>query len=100
VSSFHKGKLEIISFKLLVNGAIGAKYGTPKDFILHKNVNITKAPNTTPNNPKEPAKRINTNLFNLTPNDKEYSGIANEPIPVRATIIINIGLTILAATAA
>lgn len=44
--------------------------------------------------------KINANLKYLKWNPKEKSGIAKEQIPVSATIIIKIGLTIPAETAA
>lgn len=53
--------------------------------------------------PKKPAKypkKIYKNLKILKENPREKSGIANEQIAVIATIIINIGLTKFALTAA
>lgn len=53
-----------------------------------------------PRKPEINPKIINTNLKYRRWNPNEKSGIANEAIPVKATNIIKIGLTILAETAA
>ena len=60
----------------------------------------TSNPNPSPKNPDIYAKAINKNLEILKWNPNEKSGIAKEAIPVIAIIIIKIGLTILALTAA
>ena len=81
-------------------GVIGDVYGTPKDFKLHNNVKYINNPIPIPRNPAVNPRAININLKTLKWNPKEKSGIANEEIPVIATTIIRIGLTIPALTAA
>lgn len=75
-------------------------YGTPKDLVSTKNEIYIYNPNDIPRNPAIYPKNINKNLNNLKWKPNEKSGIAKEAIPVMATIIINIGLTIPAVTAA
>ena len=60
----------------------------------------TNNPREMPKNPAIKPSSINKNLKYLKWNPKEQSGIAKEAIPVMATIIINIGLTMPALTAA
>lgn len=72
----------------------------PKDFMLHKIEIYAKIPTPIPKNPKKAPKNIKTNLKVLRWKPKEKSGIAKEAIPVIATIITRIGLTMLAETAA
>jgi hypothetical protein len=57
-------------------------------------------PVVTPQKSRDTARSMNANLNILNAKPAEKLGTAKEPIPVTATIIINIGLTILAATAA
>ncbi len=59
-----------------------------------------KNPNAIPKNPAKYPKIIYINRNILIANLKELSGIAKEQIPEKATIIISIGLTIFAETAA
>lgn len=59
-----------------------------------------KNPKAIPKNPAKNPKMIYINLNILIENLSELSGIANAEIPVNATIIISIGLTIFAETAA
>lgn len=75
-------------------------YGTPKDFKLHKTVVYTNIQIPIPRNPEKKDSIRNTNLIIRKWNPKEKSGIAKEDIPVIATIIISMGLTIFALTAA
>ena len=79
---------------------MGDVYGTPKDFKLHNNVKYINNPIPIPRNPAVNPRAININLKTLKWNPKEKSGIAKEEIPVIATTIIRIGLTIPALTAA
>ena len=74
--------------------------GIPKDFKSHNIEIYTNSPKLIPKNPDIYPKRINKNLKYLKWKPKEKSGIAKEDIPVRATIIIKIGHTIFALTAA
>ena len=60
----------------------------------------TNAPSPIPKKPAIYARSININLETLIWNPNPKSGTAKEAIPVIATIIINIGLTTLALTAA
>ena len=57
-------------------------------------------PSEIPKNPAINPSKINKNLKYLKWKPKEKSGIAKEAIPVIATMIIKIGLTIPALTAA
>lgn len=75
-------------------------YGTPNDLILHSVDIYTNSPNPSPKNPDIYAKAINKNLDILKWKPNEKSGIAKEAIPVIAIIIIKIGLTMFALTAA
>ena len=84
----------------LVTGKYGARYGEPKDFKPAKTIAWQKNPAAIPKNPATNAKIIYKNLYILKVNPIEKSGIAKEQIPVIATIIINIGLTKFALTAA
>ena len=59
-----------------------------------------KKPKAIPRKPAKYPKIVYINLNILIANLRELSGIANAEIPVKATIIINIGLTIFAETAA
>ena len=59
-----------------------------------------KKPNAIPKNPAKYPSIIYINLNIFRENLKALSGIANEQIPAEAIIIIRIGLTILAETAA
>lgn len=75
-------------------------YDTPKDLKLQRTEIYTNKPKAIPKNPHINPNRINANLKYRKWNPNEKSGIAKEEIPVIATIIINIGLTIPAETAA
>ena len=75
-------------------------YGTPNDFKLQRIVKYTNRPKPIPKNPARYPKRINKKRKNLRWKPKEKSGIEKDALPVIATIIIKIGLTILALTAA
>ena len=74
--------------------------GTPNEVCEHKKAKCTKAPKVIPKKPAIYPKIIYINLKILTENFREKLGIENPQIPVKATIIISIGLTIFAETAA
>ena len=59
-----------------------------------------KNPNAIPRNPAKYPKIVYINLNILSAKRNELSGMAKADIPTKATIIIRIGLTILAETAA
>lgn len=81
-------------------GAKGDIKLTPKDFKLQRVEIYTNKPKEIPKNPAINPSNINPNLKYLKWNPKEKSGIAKDAIPVIATMIIRIGLTIPALTAA
>lgn len=83
-----------------VAGANGVINGIPNDLTLHSIETYTSIPIEIPKKPAIYPSRINTNLKKRKWNPNEKSGIANDAIPVNATIIINIGLTMFALTAA
>ncbi len=68
--------------------------------MLNKLIIVIKIPKLIPSEPAIYPRRININLNILTENEKEKSGIENSDTAVTATIIMRIGLTILADTAA
>ena len=72
----------------------------PNDFIFTIIEIYTNKPKLIPKKPAIYPSKINKNLNNLKWKPKEKSGIADEAIAVIATIIIRVGLTILALTAA
>lgn len=81
-------------------GAKGHKKGTPKELKLQRIDIYINNPKAMPKKPAINPSNINPNLKYLKWKPKEKSGIAKEAIPVIATIIIKIGLTIPALTAA
>lgn len=75
-------------------------YGQPNDFKLHKRKICINIPTAIPKKPAIYPSKMKTNLLIRIVKFNEKSGILNEQIAVIATIIINIGLTKLALTAA
>ena len=84
----------------LVTGRYGAKYETPNDLRAASIASCANKPIAIPKKPAIYPKIIYINLKILNVNPREKSGIANEHIAVIATIIISIGLTKFALTAA
>ena len=76
------------------------KYDAPNEVSVFNNKKCIKNPKAIPKNPAKYPKTVYINRNILIENLRELSGIANAEIPVKATIIIRIGLTILAETAA
>ncbi len=76
------------------------KNGTPKELCFESIKKCIKNPNAIPKKPAKYPKIVYINLNILIAKRNELSGIANADIPTKATIIIRIGLTILAETAA
>ena len=85
---------------VLLVGAKGVINDTPKDLKLQRIEIYINNPKEIPKNPHINPNKTNTNLKYLRWNPNEKSGMAKDAIPVIATIIINIGLTIPADTAA
>lgn len=81
-------------------GIYGLKNGIPNELWFESIRKCIKNPKAIPKNPAKNPKIIYINLNIRIENLRELSGIANAEIPVKATIIIRIGLTILAETAA
>lgn len=84
----------------LVTGRYGAKYETPKDLVFASSMASVNRPIAIPKNPARYPRIIYINLKILKVKPNEKSGIENEQIPVIAMIIIKIGLTKFALTAA
>lgn len=72
----------------------------PNELKLDSIAKYINSPIEIPKNPKNIPKKIKTNLSILKCNSKEKLGTAKEVSPAIATIMIEIGLTILALTAA
>ena len=100
-SLFQTGLIYKLSFLVnLSNGIYGVKKGTPKEYWLESVSKCIKNPRAIPRKPAKYPKIVYINLNILNANLRELSGIANAEMPVNATIIISIGLTIFAETAA
>ena len=78
----------------------GERNGTPNDFVPTAASVFAKNTAATPRNPATAAPNIYKNRENLNAKESEYDGMVNAAIPVTATIIIIIGLTMFASTAA
>lgn len=84
----------------MLAGAKGAAKETPNDFKLQIIDIYINKPNEIPKKPAIYPSKINRNLKYLKWKPKVKSGMAKEEMAVIATIIIKIGLTIPALTAA
>lgn len=78
----------------------GEKNGTPKELWLERIRKWIKTPRAIPKKPAIYPKIIYINLNVFIANRNVLSGIVNAQIPEKATIIIKIGLTMLAEIAA
>ncbi|MCX4303034.1 MAG: hypothetical protein OSJ66_03365 [Clostridia bacterium] len=76
------------------------KYDAPNEVSVFNNKKCIKNPKAIPKNPAKYPSTIYINLKILIEKAKVKSGIVKLQIPVKAIIIIRIGLTILAETAA
>ena len=84
----------------IFKGIRGYIYGSPKELVLIKSINRIININIIPFMPKKLALIINNNLYHLIPFVNSGSVIVNDDIDVIAIIIIIIGDTIPASTAA
>ena len=78
----------------MLAGANGDINETPKDLMLQRSEIYINNPKLIPKNPAINPNKIKANLKYLKWKPNEKSGIAKDAIPVIATIIIKIGLTI------
>jgi hypothetical protein len=94
------GKKYDVKLLLLLFKIKGVIYGQPKDFNLHNNIICKNVPTAIPKKPAIYPNKIYINLHILMVKFNDKSGMLNEQIAVIATIIISMGLTRLALTAA
>lgn len=90
----------MLFFRISEKGRKGVKYEIPKEVKLFSIKKCIKNPKAIPKKPAKYPSTIYINLNNLSENPSVKSGTAKLQIPVKATTIIRIGLTILAETAA
>ncbi len=90
----------MLFFKISETGKNGVKYDAPNEVNVFNNKKCIKNPKAIPKNPAKYPSTIYINLKILIEKAKVKSGTVKLQIPVKAIIIIRIGLTILAETAA